>query len=229
MTYSEEWNDIYARGEQVNQWPWTDLVSAVKRYCGDIEGWRVLELGCGSVTNEVSCNSLFFTHEGAEYVGLDASFKVYEWIGNAEYGSPTFAKMDFTKELPEGPFDLIVDRAAVTHNDTKSIRRCLDLAYDALKPGGWMIGVDWFSTLHTDRDKGTWHDDYTRRDIPEGQFKGCGIVHFSNFTHLEDLFERFTIIDLCHKQKEPSYKPIDDTSTPPECLASWDIVARRET
>lgn len=209
MTYSEEWNDIYARGEQMVRWPWTDLVSLVKRHCGDIKGKRVLELGCGPT----ACNSKFFLgEEVAQYIGLDSAFQAAGGVCDHEHeespnmNSPQslLIECDFTKEIAWGEFDLICDRAAVTHNDTESIRRCLELAYDALKPGGFYIGVDWFSTEHSDAWRGERVDDHTRRDIPDGQFKGCGVVHFSHFSHLTDLFGAFVIVRMEHKLIVPT-------------------------
>lgn len=206
MTYSEEWNDIYARGEQMVRWPWSDLVSLVKRHCGDIKKKYVLELGCGNGMP----NAQFFMEEQAYYCGIDGA------MPTADTGS--IFGGDFTKKLPLGKFDLICDRAAVTHNDTESIKRCLELVYDALKPGGWYIGVDWFSTEHSDAGRGVRVDYHTRRDIPDGQFKGCGVVHFSNFKHLTDLFNRFLIMRMEHKTI---------VSTEGDRFASLNIVAQK--
>ena len=212
MTYSEEWGDIYARGEQMVRWPWSDLVSLVKRYCGDIKDWQVLELGCGIA----GANSKFFIEEGAYYIGQDAAF------GSSEQSAVGFpwCAVDFTNHLPgEGEdYDLICDRAAVTHNDTESIKRCLGLVYDALKPGGWYIGVDWFSTEHSDAGRGEQVDELTWRDIPDGQFKGCGVVHFSHFKHLTELFNAFVILRMEHKTI---------VSTEGDRFASLNIVARK--
>ena len=211
MTYSKEWNDIYDRGEQMVCWPWSDLVSLVKRHCGDIEGKPVLELGCGA-----GGNRQFFVAEGADYTGMDGAQLDPQWM----FGG------DFTKSLPPGPYDLICDRAAVTHNDTESIKRCLGLAYDALKPGGYYIGVDWFSIQHNAFYLPALQlDAWTHSEISEGQFKGCGAVHFSSEHHLLDLFGAFEIVMLEHKQRGPE-KPANQREI---TCASWDIVARRGT
>ncbi len=228
MTYSKEWNDIYDRGEQMVRWPWSDLVSLVKRHCGDIKGRDVLELGCGQLSEPsgLPCNGLFFIGEQSHYTGIDGSLsqEFREGYGN---DSVMFYTDDFTKKLPEGPFDLICDRAAVTHNDTESIKRCLGLAYDALKPGGLYIGVDWFSKMHDDSLLGDCVDDFTRRDIPEGQFEGCGIVHFADLYHMEDLFKAFTIVAMPHKQVESMPVAVSRSLLMCEIFASFNIVARK--
>ncbi len=220
MTYSKEWNDIYDRGEQMVRWPWSDLVSLVKRHCGDLEGKNVLELGCGQLSEPsgLPCNGLFFIGEQSHYTGIDGSLsqEFREGYGN---DSVMFYTDDFTKKLPEGPFDLICDRAAVTHNDTESIKRCLGLAYDALKPGGWYIGIDWFSVAHVDSEKGTLVDDHTRWGIQEGQFRDCGVVHFTDQAELATLFDAFHIETIDHK--------VVFSSTAPHQFASFNIVARK--
>ena len=200
----------------MNRWPWTDLVSAVKRHCGSIEGWKVLELGCGASVP----NRQFFTEEGAYYWGVDTALEHENahaipelgWIWRVE-------TMDFTKETPEGPFDLICDRAAVTHNTTEDIKNTLRMAYDALKPGGWYIGIDWFGDEHGSAKCGDEVDPHTRTNIKEGQFAGVGIVHFTDGAEIEELFHTMEMVQLRHKKWA--------TLFPPETFASWDIVARR--
>lgn len=203
MTYSKEWDEIYAAGKQITRWPWSDLVSAVSRHCGVLKGKHVLELGCGP-----GGNRMFFEAAGADYLGIDGS-----WF-------PDQVVMDFTKEIPDGPWDLIFDRAAVTHNDTDSIRRCLGLVFDALKPGGIYIGIDWFSTSHDDAHRGEQVDLFTRTNVASGQFKGVGKVHFSSYAHLMELFCRFEVLSLAHKI-------VSDKVDQKGPFASWNIVARK--
>lgn len=208
MTFSPAWNDIYARGEQITRWPWSDLVSAVRRHCGDLEGKAVLELGCGA-----GGNSRFFDEELASYYGMDAA-KIDNTLIERRV-----LECDFTLAVP-GQWDLIFDRAAVTHNDTESIKRCLDLVFNALKPGGHYIGIDWFSWSHAAAHHGIPVDAFTRRDIPFGQFVNVGLVHFSSMAHLMELFHRFEVLSL-------SEKIVSEKVLERERFASWNIVARR--
>lgn len=192
MTYSTEWDAIYAAGQQMNRWPWSDLVSAVKRYFPDLKGKRVLELGCG-----ISMPNLdFFAKEGANWLGIDGALQMN---GNQAGYLTAWRRWDFTASLPDGPFDMICDRAAVCHNDYESIKRCIDLAYAALNPGGYYIGIDWFSSRHNASKMGAPVDPWTRTGIPSGQFKGVGKVFFATQARLEEIFKQFEIIDLAHK------------------------------
>lgn len=212
MTSSTEWDDIYASGRQMTRWPWTDLVSSVSKHVGALDGKHVLELGCGP-----GANMPFFFQGGADYWGMDASKAALEAIPP---GGIQLVRGDFTQQIPNNhEWDLVCDRAAVTHNDTASIKRCLDMVFERMAPGGYYIGIDWFSREHSASQEGAEVDKYTRTGILEGQFAGVGKVHFSTAGHLMELFARFEIASLAHK--------IVSSKTGDPLFASWNIVARK--
>ncbi len=198
MTFSDEWEAIYRAGQQHNSWPWSDVVSLVFRYVqGGVQGRRVLELGCGT-----GANAGFFAAMGADYSGIDGSAA---GVAVVHKRFPAFAKNvvvgDFTVAFPSpGPYDVIVDRASVTHNSQRAIERTLQLVYENLRPGGCFIGVDWFSSQHSDKKFGKpAEDEHTLTGFESGQFKGCGRVHFSDKAHLCELFAAFEIVFMAEK------------------------------
>ena len=153
-------------------------------------------------------------------------------------GSPTIVKQlhdrypdmvenivcgDFTLDQKLGlNFDLVVDRASLTHNNTVSIKRALHIAFESLTEGGIFIGVDWFSKNHADADAGDAVDDeYTRFHHSAGQFTGVGKVHFSDEAHIRNLFESFDIVFMEEKLMR-RHEPNDNHQ-----FASWNIVARK--
>jgi hypothetical protein len=95
-------------------------------------------------------------------------------------------------------------------------------SYDVLRSDGYFIGIDWFSTKHSDfalgRESG---DVYTRTDIVGGQFENVGNVHFSDEKHLRSLFSSFDIISLKEKVIN-TYEPKSNHQ-----FSSWNIVARK--
>ena len=118
--------------------------------------------------------------------------------------------------------DIIVDRASVTHNSLFNIKETLLNSFLVLKPGGYFIGVDWFSTNHSGFKLGRQDGDLcTRNNIEEGRFKNVGLVHFSNESHIRSLFTYFQIISLEEKIVN-SYEPNSNYQ-----FASWNIVARK--
>lgn len=222
MGFSTEWEQRYAENTHLSVWPWSDVVSLVHRHCKPIiatGGGRVLELGCGA-----GANIPFFRALEMDYYAIEGSPTIVKQL---HHRYPDLAEKirlgDFTSDQWfEGDFDLVIDRASLTHNNDPSIRGALRKILNALKPGGMFIGSDWFSRNHTDFSAGQQVDDeYTRTNYTEGQFTGTGKVHFSDEAHLRDLFSRFQIAFMEEKlirRREPS----DNHQ-----FASYNIVARR--
>jgi len=93
----------------------------------------VLELGCGA-----GANIPLFLALGIEYFAIEGSPTI---VAQLHERYPELANQivvgDFTAEQSfSGDFDLIIDRASVTHNNTSAIKSALGMAYKALKPGG---------------------------------------------------------------------------------------------
>jgi len=204
--FSLEWESIYKSGDQYTLWPWSDLVSLVSIYFKnkkDISKLNVLELGCG-----VGANIPFFKSLGVNYYAIEGSETAVNHIHmNFPDLSNSVIKGDFTKSSSYDfnlKFDLVVDRSAVTLNTGMSIKNTMDNVLDILKPEGIFIGIDWFSTNHSDFTLGTKDsDDNTYFDIPYGQFAGVGRVHFFNEKEFKKFFlPGFEILMLKEKIDE---------------------------
>ena len=200
MTFSEEWDRLYRDSRHMAVWPWSDLVSYVCQFAKPADGFtRVLELGCGA-----GANIPFFIAMGADYRAIDGSAVAVSRLHEIH---PTLRDRivlgDFTRAIPfDGPFDLVVDRSAVTHNATEAIQAALLNAHRVLRPGGKFIGIDWFSSEHRDATGGRPLDPCTRTAIPGGShLSGTGAVHFSDREHLVGLLTSagFEMEKLEHK------------------------------
>ncbi len=221
MAFSNEWDKCYKENTHFSVWPWSDLVSYVRRYVRPTgKDFRVLELGCGA-----GANIPFFVSLGVNYYAIEGSRTIVEKL-HKKY--PEFAEKivegDFTTGIPfQESYDLVVDRSAVTHNTTSGIRKCLEHVNKKLKRGGKYIGIDWFSTTHSEYTNGKETDDvFTRNSYQNGMFAHVGMVHFSDKLHLLDLFKEFDIVHLDHK--------IIKTEIPNEYLiaAYWNFMAHKK-
>ena len=220
MGFSNEWEEQYSSNQHMSIWPWSDLVSYIYRYTEVAKrpDMKVLEIGCGA-----GANIPLFQKIGADYYAIDGSHTIIRML-REKY--PIYAKNlvvgDFTKEIPfDETFDVIVDRAALTHNTTVDIKNTVRLIEEHLSAGAQFIGIDWFSKNHDDFDIGDIvpDDEYTKlmKDV-DGQFAGLGNVHFSDEAHLRDLFANFDI-------KVLEEKVVNTLLPVKHQFASWNFVA----
>jgi len=218
MSFSKEWDKRFKENTHMSIWPWSNLVSYVMRYAKpDKPKFKVLELGCGFGANVPFFESLKVTYyaiEGSETIVKKLHQKYPHLKGRIKLG-------DFTRNFYfEQKFDLIVDRSALTHNSTVAIKKGIENIYKHLSKNGRYIGIDWFSTNHSEYQNGMPTDDiYTRTNYTEGNFANVGRVHFSDKAHLLDLFHQFEIIVMEHNIVKREIPDEDLT------LAFWNLVA----
>lgn len=220
MGFSNEWEETYKSNAHMSIWPWSDLVSYIYRYTDyKNKSLKVLELGCGA-----GANIPLFVKLGVNYYGMDGSETIINML-KQQY--PFFADNlkvgDFTVEIPfEEKFDVIVDRAALTHNTNASLGGTIQLINNYLKDKtGLFIGIDWFSTKHDDYKlgKNIAGDNNTKFfDLTvESQFKGLGNVHFSDEANLKELFSDFNVKVMQEKLVRTLYPTRHQ-------FASWNFV-----
>ena len=202
MAFSPEWETAFQSKTHLSVWPWSDLVSYVHRHATPATDFRrVLELGCGA-----GANIPFLLSLGVDYHAIEGSATAVSRLRDRfPEQRRTIVTGDFTQSLPfEGPFDLVIDRAAIQHNATDAVRRAIGMVHDRLRPGGKFIGIDWLSSAHSEAGQGTGIDEHTRRDIPARAFKGLGVVHFFDEPHLTCLLAAagFRLERLEHKIHE---------------------------
>ncbi len=220
MCFSTEWENIYKEQRHLSIWPWSDLVSYVMRYANPTEKkLNVLELGCGAGANipfflNINCN--YYAIEGSQHIVNKILQKYPQLTDKIIIG-------DFTQNFNSTiKFDLIVDRAALTHNNTTAIKKTIQNLYNKLNPNGKYIGIDWFSKNHSDALKGDYIDDFTRTNIKEGHLKDLGMVHFSDEKHIKEIFADYEIIIMEEKIVTRTI-PQDNYK-----FASWNFVAQKK-
>lgn len=221
MSFSKEWEDIYNKQNHLSIWPWSDVVSYVKRYANpaDNVNYRVLELGCGA-----GANIPFFESLSVEYHAIEGSSTI---VGKLHEKFPRYKESikvgDFTEiTFNENYYDLVLDRGSLTCNSTDAIDRTLKNIHKALKSDGKFIGIDWFSTLHSEFGEGIFlnEDVNTKSNILKGHLAGLGNIHFSDKNHLLDLFSDYQFEILEHK--------INDVLVPNNNrIATWNLVVKK--
>ena len=221
MVFSKEWDKQYKSNQHMSVWPWTDLVALVMRYCKPQmgENRKVLELGCGA-----GANIPFFLNLEVDYFGVDGSRTVIQML-HEKYPKlrKNLLECDFTQNIPfQEKFDLVIDRAGLTCNSTGDIIKTIEQVKQIMPNGGRLVGVDWYSTMHTEYEWGDPIDDgYTRIFTDDRcEFKNVGKAHFFSKEHLLDILCDFEIIHLNHKTYTHYFTKPDGYQS-----CSWDFVA----
>lgn len=221
MSFSPEWEDLYAAGAHHSVWPWSELISLIMRYARPHQREtpaQVLEIGCG-----VGANIPLVQWFGGVFHGVDNSASALEGIRQRYGDDVQLAQADFCEDIPfSGPFDIVIDRASLTHNPTVGIERSLEMIKKRLAPDGVYVGIHWFSTDCDDFKCGEpTEDPYVRKGYTCGDFAGVGQVHFSDQACLERLFSGFSIKVLD--------QVISETIKPQrQRLGWWNIVAKNK-
>ncbi len=220
LNFSQEWDTAYREHTHQSKWPWSDLVSLIYTTidCKN-KDLKVLELGCG-----YGANIPFFNSLDVDYYAVDGSdYIVEDIIKRFPKLKTKVNSVDFTKQIPfDEKFDLIVDRAALTHNDTIALKETISLIKEKLNDGGIYIGVDWFSDKHSEFKNGDniENDIFTKTNYKNGPFQDLGKVHYSSYDHLKELFKDFEFLSLEHKNNK--------TIIPKDSLTSgcWNFVLK---
>lgn len=220
MSFSTEWDVRYSENTHLSVWPWSDLVSYFHRYVKPFSAnTKILEIGFGA-----GANIPFFRALGVDYSGIEGSqiicLKVCQ--NYPELKDKLYVGDFLTFKFPD-KYNVIVDRASMTHNSTSSIKKGLKNLSNSLLSGGKYIGIDWFSTSHSDFKLGDAVDEFTRNNISEGQFVGVGNVHFSTKEHVVELFSEagFRVTILEHKQNS------SEIPNAGHLFAAWNLVAEK--
>jgi len=218
------WNEVYKNGKHLSIWPWSDIVSnfyklfPLEEILNRQLPLKVLELGCGA-----GANIPLFNNEMIHYTGVDISSHIVDKL-KTNYPNCSFRIGDFTQKLDfkENTFDLIIDRASLTHNNYESIVKCLIQCRHVLKKKGYFLGVDWFSKEHQEFKKGSPIDENTRVFKGDNYFSNLGPVHFSDEKDILKLFSKFEIVEITHKKHISQGEKIKI-----EKFASYNIIARK--
>ncbi len=199
------WNATYAGGGQLNRYPADGVVSFMYQLMAgrDRAATKVLEVGCGAGNN-----AWFLAREGFCVTGVDGSPHCLEYARKrfaeeklcGTFLQKTFLELD---QVPGGPFDLILDREALAHNQWDDLVRIMPKIAGLLRPGGYFVSF-FFASDHPDkRFMGRVEQDATCFDPTAPVFGGAAWVTLLDEAHLRELFSPFNIVDLYKRTLEP--------------------------
>ena len=156
MANSEWETDVYARGLQVNRWPFSELVADVMRISRSAPSSirSVLELGCGTGNN-----IWFLLDSGFEACGIDISPTAVtiarERLQRLGFDTPDL-RVGSVAELPwqRESFDVVLDRGTLSQVTLAELERTIAEVHRVLRPGGSMLSYNLFGWNHSGRGFG---------------------------------------------------------------------------
>ena len=195
---SVDWErDVYAKGNQVNRWPFDKVVSSIMRATAtrNRRDVSVLEIGCGAGNN-----IWFLAAEGFRAYGLDMSRTAIE------HARQRLDRFDLQAELVVGDiaelpwddrsFDFVIDRGALTQNSHEDIRKIVEEGRRVLKAMGVMLSFDLFGMNHPDRLFGDEVSHHTFDNFRDGYFRSVGLTSFFTNEDLRALFGLFSEVKI---------------------------------
>jgi ubiquinone/menaquinone biosynthesis C-methylase UbiE len=233
MSFDTNWeNKIYSQKKHINRYPYGELISVffnslkfLNTKIQDKKDISILELGCGAG------NNLWFLSElGMSVFGIDASKSACQIanrlcdernvqvnIINAHFDSLPFE---------DNKFDIIIDRESTYCGTQENIKLWWKEANRVLKKGGLVISFK-FSDDNPDLIKiknnllnATLIEENTYTDIREGTFSDTGIVHFTTYN---EIFDIFSFLDIKYINKHSGHT-VFDTCNNQYNYAEWVIV-----
>lgn len=219
-SYDPVWDAIYEAGQQLNRYPFSDIVTFLYRRAPrdrPRSAVRILEIGCGAANN-----LWFAAREGFAVTGLDGSPAALDYARKrfADEGlAGEFVTGDFTR-LPfaDASFDIVLERGALSSAPKPAARRAVEEAARVLAPGGAM-----FAFIYSDRStaRGRPAEGGMLVDI-KGPFAGVGQLAFYGRAEIESLFaEALTLDSLDHNER------ICMLDKPYEVYAHWSLTATK--
>ena len=194
-------SDIYAKGDQLNLWPFTEVVSVMYR---ELSRWslsrppRVLEIGSGAGNNLWALASAGFDCFGIDPSQSAVAFARSRFDSLGLQGSFQIAKgqdLPFIDEF----FDFVIDRAAICQIPRIEIPRVLNEALRVMAPGAAFYSFGLFGSNHSDAKFGQLTESGSYDNFSKGIFSGVGLTTFFDRPLISELFSQFESLEVTQR------------------------------
>ena len=186
-----KWEEnVYIKNKQINKYPYTSIISSVIRFTKDRNDKKTLDIGCGCG------NNIKFLYEcGFDCYGIDISKTAINIANNfLKNDNIKLSVCDSKKTLYDNNyFDLIIDRASITHN-ALYFSDCIKEVERIIKKDGIFI-THVFGLNCTDKEYGEKINNNLYINFEDGDFKDSD-TYFISKDDINIFYKNFQILDL---------------------------------
>ncbi|MDK1285601.1 class I SAM-dependent methyltransferase [Pseudoalteromonas umbrosa] len=209
------WESIYQSGQQLNKYPFSEIVSLIFQMKKSNQSLKVLELGCGAGNN-----IYFMASEGIQCAGIDCSPSALRFATSRIEESQLTADLRvgcFTN-LPwsANSFDLVIDRSALNCVPREQIKTALQQVHRVLKPGGRIFSQIYADSHPAHHSALNTSPEFSKGMLHEG-FQDIDGLFFASALDIKQLFGHFVKTSVSLNKAETLSGRITS--------AQWSIIA----
>lgn len=192
--FSKDWDRIYGKGEQLNAYPYTEVVSFLHRYqMKDVKG-IALDVGCGS-----GVHSELMAKIGFKVDAFDASSIVIDYARKKYFSEKA---INFVYSTTENfnflhRYDLVVDRLCTSQTGKRATKNFYDKLSNYLFDNSVLFWQG-FCDDNSGRDFAQSYDatDGFWSDFTGGEFKDLGCTTFYSKDDVLEIFKNYEILEF---------------------------------
>lgn len=196
--------DNYAKGKQLNKWPFSEVVSDANRF---LSKWtkprppKVLEIGCGAGNNLWLLSDL-----GYEVTGVDISATAIsvarEKLEKLNFNA-NFICQDISQNLNvDERFDLIIDRGTLCQIKYSKLMTLIPRLYDILDSPGYLLSYTLYGNNHPEKAFGKEIEKNTFDFFTAGYFQNVGQTTFVDASLIKNIYSKFESLEIIRKTSE---------------------------
>lgn len=202
---SVDWeNDIYAKGQQLNLWPYTTVVSTfhrLKAQWGEDRAPNVLEIGCGAGNNLWALAVMGFEVCGLERSSSAVSFAI-ERLSSLGFDSKIVVGEMSALPFNDNSFDFVLDRGGITQVPLNQVPKVSSEVYRVLRSPGIFYSHTLFGEGHPEKSLGVQLDNGSYDLFSSGLFASVGLSTFFSYESLRKLFGQFDELSITRESHE---------------------------
>ena len=189
---SEIWEQIYSSGQQLNRYPYTEVVSFFFGAGLHRSGGHALDVGCGS-----GMHCLMLAENGFTVTGFDGSHAVIEQAQKIHGHDNISYRQSFFEDFDPGDerYDLVVDRLSSSQTSPVVVKDLYSRLRSQMNDNSYVFwqGFDWDNS---GRSFGEQQDDGSFDNFTGGVFEQYGKTGFYKQEDLAGTFPDYKIEDL---------------------------------